>query len=120
MRFSNFTFIFLCAFSRLVFAQDANAGKTLFQECVACHSVTPGENGVGPSLAGVYGRPAGTVEGFRYSNAVKKSGITWDAGSLDQYISNPQSLISGSRMPYSGMASEADRLNLIAYLKTLN
>jgi len=101
------------------FGQDASLGKTKYQECVACHSIKPGENLMGPSLYGVYGREAGVVEGFRYSNALKKSGVTWDAISLNKYIENPQLFIVGGRMPYSGMADEEGRKNLIAYLMTL-
>lgn len=101
------------------FAQDANAGKTLFQECAACHSIKPGEVLTAPSLAGVYGRKAGTSDGFRYTNAMKKSGITWNEESLDSYLADPQAAIPGNRMPYSGMANSSDRKNLIAYLKTI-
>ncbi len=103
-----------------VFAQDANLGKIKFQECIACHSISPGQNLLGPSLFGVYGRKAGTVEGFRYSSALKKSGVTWDADSLNKYLENPQLFIVGGRMPYSGMSNEEDRKNLIDYLKTLH
>ena len=102
-----------------VFAQDVNLGKLKFQDCIACHSMNAGENLIGPSLFGVYGRQAGTGEGFRYSNAVKKSGVTWDSNSLNQYIANPQAFIAGGRMPYSGMADEEARKHLIAYLMTL-
>jgi cytochrome c len=102
-----------------VFAQDVSLGKLKFQDCIACHSTNAGENLIGPSLFGVYGRQAGTGEGFRYSNAVKKSGVTWDSNSLNQYIANPQAFIAGGRMPYSGMADEEARKHLIAYLMTL-
>lgn len=101
------------------YAQDASAGKILFQECAACHSISPGENLTGPSLAGIYGRKAGANDAFRYSGPLKKSGVTWDEASLDAYIANPQGFMPGSRMPYSGMPSKENRLNLIAYLKTL-
>jgi cytochrome c len=100
-------------------AQDATVGKGLFQECAACHSTKPGEVMLGPSLAGTYGRKAGTVEGFRYTNALKKSGVVWDEATLDAYIADPQVAIPGGRMPYSGMAKPEDRKNLIAYLRTL-
>lgn len=110
----------LLVLSKVAFAQDISAGKILYQECAACHSINPGENQVGPSLSGIDGRRAGTLEGFRYSNAMKKSGITWNVESLNQFIADPQALVSGGRMPYSGMPSEVDRKNLIAYLKTLH
>jgi|FreactTroBogLake_1042271.scaffolds.fasta_scaffold09294_3 cytochrome c len=104
----------------VVLAQDARSGKDLFLDCASCHSTHSGEQMSGPSLAGIFGRKAGSVESFRYSNAVKKSGVTWDANSLNQYIADPQSFIPGGRMPYSGMPSEADRKKLIEYLQTLN
>ncbi|WP_397391456.1 c-type cytochrome [Polynucleobacter sp.] len=109
----------LFLFSAIASAQDASVGKDLFQECVACHSIKSGENLVGPSLAGTYGKKAGAAEGFRYSGPLKKSGLTWDEGALDAYIANPQAAIPGTRMPYSGMSSAESRKNLIAYLRTL-
>lgn len=111
--------VLLFALCHSAFAQDASLGKIKYQECVSCHSIKPGENLLGPSLFGVYSRQAGTVEGFRYSNAIKKSGVTWDANSLNKYLENPQLFIVGGRMPYSGMADEDGRKNLIAYLMTL-
>lgn len=109
----------LLSFSGIALAQDAAAGKEAYKECAACHSIKPGETLLGPSLAGIYGRKAGTVEGFRYSGPLKKSGVLWDEGNLDAYIADPQALIPGNRMPYSGMADAANRKNLIAYLKSL-
>jgi cytochrome c len=114
-----FLLLSLYCFSITSFAQDVTAGKALYQECVACHSTEPGASMMGPSLAGVYGRKAGTSEGFRFSNAMKKSGFVWDSTSLDTYLADPQAAIPGSRMPYSGMSGVEDRKNLIAYLKTL-
>lgn len=73
-------------------AQDKvlDLGKQAYQECIACHSVKAGENGVGPSLAGVFGTKAGEVPGFRFSGPMKRSGLTWDAATLDKYLENPQ------------------------------
>ncbi len=62
-------------------------------QCAGCHSVDPGKTIVGPSLFGVVGRPAGSIEGFKYSPANKDSGITWDAAALDTYITNPQDVV---------------------------
>jgi cytochrome c len=119
MSYLRYFFALLLVSSQPVLAQDAAVGKQKYQDCVACHSIKPGENLLGPSLFGVYGRQAGVTEGYRYSNALKKSGITWNDDSLNRYISNPQGLIPGGRMPYSGMPDADDRKALIAYLATL-
>lgn len=100
-------------------AQDAEAGKAVFNKCKACHSVEAGKNMVGPSLAGIVGRKAGTGAGFNYSDAMKNSGKTWDAASLDTYITDPKAAIPGNKMVFVGVKDEADRKNLIAYLGTL-
>lgn len=102
-------------------AQDKvlDLGKQAYQECIACHSVKAGENGVGPSLAGVFGTKAGEVPGFRFSGPMKRSGLTWDAATLDKYLENPQALVPGTRMPYSGMADAEKRAALVKYLETL-
>ena len=112
-------FSFFLMIDTVAAAQGVTLGKGLFQECAACHSTQPGEVLLGPSLAGVYGRKAGSVEGFRYTNVLKKSGVVWDEGTLDVYIADPQAAIPGNRMPYSGMAKPEDRKNLIAFLRTL-
>lgn len=102
-------------------AQDKvlDAGKQAFQECIACHSIKPGENGVGPSLAGVFGTKAGDVAGFHFSGPMKRSGLTWDAPTLDKFLENPQASIPGTRMPYSGMADAQERAALVKYIETL-
>jgi cytochrome c len=98
---------------------DAVRGKDKFVDCAACHSVDRGTNNVGPSLAGVVGRKAGTVDEYRYSPAMLRSGITWTPAALDQYIADPQMKVPGNRMPYAGMPNAADRADVIAYLQTL-
>ena len=101
-------------------AQDADAGGKVFrQQCMACHSPVAGKNGVGPSLFGVVGRPAGSVEGFHYSAANKGSGLTWDAATLDKYLLSPKQVVPGTSMPYPGLKDDGQRTNLIAYLTTL-
>jgi cytochrome c len=97
-------------------AQDAAAGKAVFNKCRACHSFE--KNMVGPSLAGIVGRKAGTAEGFNYSDAMKNSGKTWDEASLDAYITDPKAAVPGNKMVFPGVKDEADRKNLIAFLKT--
>jgi cytochrome c len=102
-------------------AQDnvLDAGKQAYQECLACHSTKAGENGVGPSLAGVFGTKAALVPGFRFSGPMKRSNLTWDAPTLDKFLSDPQALIPGTRMPYSGMPDTGKRAALVKYLETL-
>jgi cytochrome c len=99
-------------------AQDAAAGKQAFTQCAACHSVET-VNGAGPSLQGIFGRKAGTFPGFRYSRALKNAGIAWDDKNLDAYLADPQKLVPGNVMPFSGVADAKQRADLIAYLKTV-
>ena len=99
-------------------AQDAAAGKALFTQCAVCHSID-GTNAVGPSLNSIVGRKAGTADGFRYSRAMKNSGAVWDDKTLDAYLADPQKLIPGNVMPFSGMADPKQRADVIAYLQTL-
>jgi cytochrome c len=99
-------------------AQDARSQSAAFSACAACHSVD-GSNGTGPSLKGVVGRTSGTVPGFRYSRAMKSAGIAWDEASLDRYLANPQEVVPGNIMPFSGVADAPVRAEIIAYLKTL-
>lgn len=99
-------------------AADADAGKKVFKKCKACHTVDAGgKNRVGPNLHGVVGRAAGAVEGFKYSNAMMESGITWDEASLHQYLENPRKMVKGTRMAFPGLKKEADRANVIAYIQ---
>jgi cytochrome c len=96
---------------------DAARGEKHFGDCVACHSVERGVNNVGPSLHGLFGRKAGELADYRYSPALKRSGIVWTAQSLDQFVADPQKMVAANRMPYAGMTSESDRADLIAYLQ---
>ncbi|WP_407156493.1 c-type cytochrome [Bradyrhizobium sp. STM 3557] len=100
------------------YAQDAEHGKTIFKPCAACHATDHADR-VGPGLAGIIGRKAGTVPSFRYSDAMKKSGIVWDAKILDEYLESPQKVVPGNRMPYAGLKDPTDRADLVAYLATL-
>ena len=97
-------------------AADAGRGEKLFVECASCHSIERGVEGVGPSLFGLFQRKAGDVADYRYSPALKRSGITWTAQTLDTYLADPQKSVPGNRMPYSGLPNAADRADLIAYL----
>jgi cytochrome c len=95
---------------------DAARGEARFQDCAACHRLEAGANNVGPSLHGIFTRKAGEIADFRYSPAVKRSGIVWTPETLDKFITDPQALVPGNRMPYAGMANASDRADLIAYL----
>ncbi|MDN3647155.1 c-type cytochrome [Pontixanthobacter aestiaquae] len=90
-----------------------------FAQCVACHRVEPGKNGIGPSLAGVYGAKAGHVGDYAYSSALRESGLIWDAATLDRYLENPRKVVPNTKMTYSGMRSAEDRARIVAYLQTL-
>lgn len=97
-------------------AQDAAAGERAFrQRCATCHSVEPGQNRAGPSLAGVVGRKAGGVEGARYSQALRDSGISWDAPSLDRFLADPRGAVPGTSMTVR-LTDAAQRAAIIAYL----
>lgn len=97
---------------------DATHGKAIFIQCQACHSRKEGENKIGPSLAGVVGRAAGSVAGFQYSDANKNSGITWSPEKLYQYLENPQRVVPGTKMTFVGLPKGQDRADVIAYLQT--
>jgi cytochrome c len=95
------------------------SGDKLFgQQCGACHSAKAGETRVGPSLAGVVGRKAGSVAGYQYSAALKKSGISWDAASLDKWLSGTTKDVPGTKMSFA-QADAAKRKAIIDYLSTL-
>jgi cytochrome c len=96
---------------------DAARGEVKFQDCAACHKLEAGANNVGPSLHGVFTRKAGELADFRYSPAIKRSGIIWTPETLDKFITDPQAAVPGNRMPYAGMAGASDRADLIAYLQ---
>jgi cytochrome c len=96
-------------------AANADHGKVVFQNCAACHTDKPGA--IGPSLRGVVGRKSGSLEGFHYSDAMKRANLTWDEANLRDYIANPQAKVRGNRMPYGGLANPGELDDLIAYLK---
>ena len=98
---------------------DLARGEMRFQDCAACHKLEAGANNVGPSLHDVFTRKAGTLEDFRYSPAMKRSGIVWTPEALDKFIADPQAMVPANRMPYAGMANPSDRADLIAYLQKM-
>ena len=96
---------------------DAGRGQKFYEECIACHSLERGVHGIGPSLHGVFNRRAGELSDYRYSPALKRSGIVWTADTLDAFIADLQQFLPANRMPYAGMPNAADRADLIAYLQ---
>jgi cytochrome c len=99
-------------------AQDAAAGEKVFAQCRACHQVGPtARNLVGPKLNGLFGRKAGSVEGYNYSEANKNSGITWDEATFAEYIKDPRGKVPGTKMVYAGLKDEKRVKDLTAYLK---
>jgi cytochrome c len=99
-------------------AQDAGAGKAVYGQCAACHSLD-GKSGVGPSLKGIVGRTAGTAPGFHYSHAMSTVGKPWDAASLAAFIESPQKAVPGNAMPFPGLPDAKQRTDLLAYLETV-
>jgi cytochrome c len=98
---------------------DASAGQTIFSKhCAACHSTSSGVNKIGPSLAGILGSKSGTVAGYAFSAGMKNANLTWDAGTLDKFLQNPNGLVHGTKMFYR-VSNPTDRENVIAYLGTL-
>jgi cytochrome c2 len=99
---------------------DAARGQKAYEDCIACHPVEPGVHGIGPSLAGIIGRKAGAVADYRYSRALRRSGITWTPEALDTFVADPQASVPANRMPYAGMTDAGARADLIAYLQKVS
>jgi len=96
---------------------DPVAGDKAFGKCRACHSTAPGDNKIGPTLYGVIGRLAGTVEGYNYSKPNKESGITWTEQEMFDYLENPRKKIPGTKMAFAGIKKPEERADLIAWLQ---
>jgi len=100
---------------------DAAAGAKVFKKCVACHTTEAGgKSGIGPNMHGLFGRTAGTMEGFNFSDAMKAAGAggrVWNDETLAEYIRNPRVAIPKNKMAFVGVKKDADLANLIAYLK---
>jgi cytochrome c len=108
----------LAATHQVEAAGDPEAGEQVFRACAACHTLAPGEHRTGPSLAGVFGRKAGTAEGFhRYSEALGSADLVWREDTLDAFLADPRSVVPGNRMTFAGIAEPQARADLIAYLR---
>ena len=88
---------------------DAVKGKQIFAKCAICHDTVPGKNKIGPSLAGIVGRPSGSIPGFKYSPANLAANVTWDEATLDKYLIDPKAMIKGTTMPFPGDKNDAER-----------
>ena len=91
------------------------SGEKVFKRCVACHSFT--KTKIGPPLGNIFGKKAGSVEGFKYSKAMKNSDIVWNDCSLDSFLKKPRKYIKGTKMRFSGLKKKSHREALIKYLK---
>ena len=96
-------------------AGDAKRGEQLYARCAACHALA--HDRVGPRHCALIGRRAGSVEGFEYSAALKKSGIVWNAKTLDRFLAAPMQRVPGTTMTYAGVADAKERADLVAYLE---
>lgn len=113
--------LFLAAGLGQAAAQDAAAGEKVFAVCKACHQVgDTAKNAVGPVLNGLIGRKAGSVEGYNYSEANKKSGITWSEEEFTKYIQDPKAVVPGTKMAFAGVKDPQKIKDLIAYLHTFD
>jgi cytochrome c len=111
--------LILGSWSTAMAAGDASAGQSVFaSHCAVCHSTTPGENKIGPSLAGIVGSKSGSVPGFDFSTAMKDANVTWNDANLDKFLADPVGFVHGTKM-FVNLPSQTDRQNVIAYLDTL-
>jgi len=110
----------LMGLSTAGYAEDAEKGAKVFKKCMACHTVEA-TNKVGPSLKGIVGRKAASVEGYKYSDAMlakAAEGVIWDEATLAAYLPDPKSFVPGTKMTFSGLKNPEDVADLIAFLKT--
>jgi cytochrome c len=112
--------LLLAGFTTNSLAADSTAGQEIFKaQCGICHATITGKNGVGPTLFGVVDRRAGSVPDFNYTADHKKLGITWNATTLNKYLTNPRAMVPDTSMIYPGLKDNAKRADVVAYLATL-
>ena len=121
MRRTGIAALLLIGSATAALAADVAAGQQIFKaQCVICHSVAAGVNGVAPTLFGVVGRSAGGVPGFNYTADHEQLGVTWDAATLDKYLADPRAMVPDTSLIYAGLKDDAKRADLVAYLETLH
>jgi cytochrome c len=109
------------AFVTAAKAETSDAKMAFNNACRTCHSMREGDHRLGPSLNGVVGRKAGSVEGYQFSSAMQQSGIVWDAKTLDAFIANPDKVVHGNAMkPFGGIDDAQQRGEIVAYLKSIS
>ena len=108
---------FAMASSAALAEGDAAKGEKVFKKCKTCHLVDEEKNKIGPHLVGIIGRASGAVDGFKYSDALKEAGITWDEETIAAYIADPKGYIKGNKMAFAGLKKEDQIADVIAYLK---
>ena len=116
------TLALLASFAPALAAEEqGDDGQVAFNNSSrTCHSFKEGDNRLGPTLHGIVGRKAGSIDGFAFSSAMKSSGITWDEANLDKFIANPEAVVNGNGMkPFGGVADAGERKKIVDYLKTL-
>lgn len=108
------------SFSELMASADIGKGAKVFKKCAACHKLEDGVNVTGPYLYGIVGRTIGSAKGFNYSGAMSEKGGDWTAEALSAFLTKPSADTPGTSMSFSGLKKEGDRVNLIAYLDSLD
>ena len=115
--FSALAFIATIAAAR---ADTADPQMIFNNACRTCHSMKEGDDRLGPSLAGVVGRKAGSLPGYPYSSSMQNSGVTWDEATLDKFIADPDQVVGGNKMkPFTGIADSGQRKEIIGFLKSI-
>ncbi len=100
-------------------AGDVDKGKKVFKKCKACHVADEEKNRVGPHLVGLFGRTAGSLDGYKYSKAMIGHGVVWDDDTLAEYLAAPRKVVKGTKMAFGGLKKDEDIVNIIAYLKSV-
>jgi cytochrome c len=108
----------LTLFGAPALAEDVAKGEKVFKRCKACHYADKEKNKTGPYLVDVIGRKAGSIDGYKYSKAMRESQLVWDDATLTAYLKAPKKFLKGTKMAFAGLKKEADIKNVIAYLKT--